>query len=186
MHDATAVLHDTIDSARDVVHETVATVKDAVASTGDMVKSSVASVKESFNLPLQIQWHPWTAVGAAAAAGFALGTMMESRHHGSALHGTSSASSSTHAFKSSFESPPQSSPAADSHHGGGGVPEAIVKHLEPLKGFAIGAAMSVVRNLLGKGLHEDWSKPLFEAIDDITRELGGRPVAKPANEKRGS
>jgi hypothetical protein len=57
----------------------------------------------------------------------------------------------------------------------------IAKHLEPVKAFAIGAAMFSVRNMLGNALHEQWRKPLFEALDDITRELGGRPLTEQAN-----
>ena len=77
VHDATDVLHETIDNAPEVVHETVSTVKGAVASTGDMVKSSVNSVKDTFDVPRQIERHPWGAVGTAAIAGFALGRIGE-------------------------------------------------------------------------------------------------------------
>jgi len=183
MQDATAVLHDTIDSARDVVHETVSTVKSAVTSTGDMVKSSVASVKESFDLPLQIQRHPWAAVGTAVAAGFVVGSLMESSR--TASHSTSDGKDHSYAkpAMSSFASEPAKSSEASHSHGN--ISSAVVKHLEPLKGLAIGAAMSVVRNLVAKGLHEDWSKPVFEAIDEITKELGGRPMAKSGDANKG-
>lgn len=176
MQDATAVLHDTIDSARDVVHETVATVKDAMASTGDLVKSSVTSVKETFDLPLQVDRHPWVAVGTAVAAGFVVGSMMESGHAttNEARKSSSAKEPPTFSKAADFNSNEESQSTPRQSHGN--VPAAIAKHLEPMKGFAIGAAMSVIRNVLAKGLHEEWSKPVFEAIDEITKELGGRPI----------
>ena len=182
MHDANDVLHETIDSAREVVHDTVATVKSTMASTGDMVKSSVTSVKDTFDVPLQVERHPWSAVGTAAIAGFALGSIGETgsrRTSARCENLDTNPKNEPHDIRTdpaSLNSPTE--PSADNRPARN-VSKVIANHLEPLKSFAIGAVMASIQNVLAKGLHEEWRRPLFEAIDDITLELGGRPL-KPA------
>ena len=178
--------------AHEVVHDTVATVKSTVASTGDMVQSSVSSVKDTFDVSLQVERHPWGAVGTAAIAGFALGRLGENgrrtasaRRENLDTHPKNDEPHDIRPDPNSSNSPTKSS--ADDRPPRN-ISNVIAHHLEPLKSLAIGAVMASIEKVLANGLHQEWREPLSKTIDDITFELGGRPlkpVDSPAAEKSG-
>ncbi len=48
--------------------------------------------------------------------------------------------------------------------------------MQKLKGLAIGAAMSVARDLLSQSLPEQLRPHLDEVVNNVTAKLGGEPV----------
>src|SRR5207248_9142807 len=71
---------DTVEGAREAVQETVQSVKEGVRDSVDTVKesvhSSVEAVKGTFDIPLQVDRHPWIMVGGAVALGFTAGCLI--------------------------------------------------------------------------------------------------------------
>ena len=62
---------DTLESQfSEAVTETVASVQETVSNVTDTVQDSVQSVSNAFDLPLQIERHPWLAVGGSVVLGY--------------------------------------------------------------------------------------------------------------------
>ncbi|MBC7819099.1 MAG: hypothetical protein IAG10_19590 [Planctomycetaceae bacterium] len=62
---------DTLESqVSEAVTETVASVQETVSNVTDTVQDSVQSVSNAFDLPLQIERHPWIAFGGSFVLGY--------------------------------------------------------------------------------------------------------------------
>ena len=59
-----------VQSTSTAVSETVASVQETVANVTDTVQESVQSVSNAFDLPLQVERHPWLAVGGSFVLGY--------------------------------------------------------------------------------------------------------------------
>jgi ElaB/YqjD/DUF883 family membrane-anchored ribosome-binding protein len=59
-----------ITAAKETITETVQTVQEAVRGTVSAVESGVSAVEEFFDIPAQIQRHPWGIMGGAVVVGF--------------------------------------------------------------------------------------------------------------------
>src|SRR5947209_18377211 len=74
---------DTVESVKEGVQETVEAVKDTVQETVGNVKDTfddtVETVKGAFNLPRQVERHPWAMLGGAVAVGAVLGVLLRRR-----------------------------------------------------------------------------------------------------------
>src|SRR6266478_1933406 len=70
----------TVDCAREAVAETVTSVKegvrDSVDSVKDTVETSMHAVQDTFDLPAQVDRHPWAVMGGAVAVGFVAGCIL--------------------------------------------------------------------------------------------------------------
>jgi ElaB/YqjD/DUF883 family membrane-anchored ribosome-binding protein len=64
----------------DAVAETVESVRETVTSTAENVQETVESIQEAFDLPKQVQEHPWLAVGGAVLVGYLAHGVLTSRH----------------------------------------------------------------------------------------------------------
>jgi len=60
----------TITAAKETITETVQTVQEAVRGTVTAVESGVSAVEDFFDIPAQIQRHPWGIMGGAVVVGF--------------------------------------------------------------------------------------------------------------------
>jgi len=178
---------DTVETVRDVVQDTVETVKDSMQET-------VHSVKEAFDVPRQVERHPWAMVGGSVVLGYLSGCLLNqvtaAGRPRTAPRGGSPAWPPTASF-----TPPSSGPAL-SHGGNGSATEASSRpaeapawltsladtfhdELTQLKGLAIGAAMGVARDLLAQSVPPHLSGQLTDVINSVTTKLGGEPVRGP-------
>jgi len=174
VHGATNAVHDTVEDAKAAVHETVADVKDAVHHT-------VEDVKGTFDLTHQMQKHPWAMLGGSIVLGF-LGAKLLERADPDPL-------------RNGHWMPPQpwQAPSAADANGNGhrgtkaseepGVLASLTHQFGPeidrLKGMAVGAALSVVRDMIRNALPDPMKPQVAEVMDNITVKLGGTPMRGP-------
>ena len=59
-----------VQSTTTAVSETVASVQETVSNVTDTVQGGVQSVSNAFDLPLQVERHPWFAVGGSFVLGY--------------------------------------------------------------------------------------------------------------------
>jgi len=194
--DTVTTVKETVEAVKETMQETASTMKETVHDTVDSVKESVAdtveSVKESLNLRHQVEAHPWAMLAGAVAVGFVGGRWI--------INMTSPPAAMTAAM--SVPTPPVSPerperaerPAASQHNGHGSkkktyAPAAAAKQetgwwslindqfggeLSKLKGLAIGAAGSVVREMLTSSAPPPLADRLKEVVDSMTEKLGGQ------------
>ncbi len=184
---------DTIAKATTTVGGAIDSLKSHVESTEDTLKSSIQAVREHVNLTHMVGQHPWGMMGGAVAVGYWLGHVLDSsssthEHHESLFETRIDALPSRTDFSSqnaesqgdaSPASPGSSSPASDSQPSTKArLSRVLAPHVTQLQGIAVGSIMSLVRDVLTKSLSPAWSGPVANAIDDLTRELGGKPVER--------
>jgi ElaB/YqjD/DUF883 family membrane-anchored ribosome-binding protein len=186
----------TVDDAREAVAETVQTVKESVQSSVETVKdtvsSSVETVKETLDVRLQVQRHPWAMFGGSVALGFVAGwalnhAMRSSRGSGVSLgfagsaqggfrEEARSAATFTGARPSSTLPAASAPPAPRRPSWLDEVTQTFAPEMKKLKGLAIGAAMSVVRDLVTQSIPEQLRPQLDELVNNVTSKLGGEPM----------
>jgi len=139
-----------------------------VENVKDSVQATVESVKETFNIPKQVERHPWPLFGGAVALGYFAGCMLGK-------------SSSTAA-----ESPAAVEQPPTRNGGGNGRSKratatkedrgAIGSVLQSLKELAIGTLMGVGRDMLVNAAPSNLAPDLARVMDDMTTTLGGKPL----------
>jgi hypothetical protein len=185
---------ETVEGAREAVAETVDSVKigvkDSVETVKDTVQTSVHAVQETFDLPRQVERHPWAMFGGAVALGFAAGYIVN-------RSGTSACSSALSTgtvaappapttgrrpLPSTYEVPAQRAPAVAEESWATHVTKLFGPELHKLKGMAVGALMGVVREMIADPLPEPMRPQVKDVVDSITTKLGGEPVTTEAVE----
>lgn len=168
-------VRETVSGASETVTSTVEGVKDVV----DTVSETVASVTETFNLAKQIEDHPWAALGIALAAGFAAGQLLGG-----------SAPAATPAPAPQPPPQPQAPPAAASPsepaERNGFLPSldslmpnlggAMQTAISGVGALSVGTLMGVVREVAVNGLPQEWKQELSRVVDQMTTQLGGKPI----------
>jgi len=173
---------DSVQGTTDAVQETVANVKDAVHDT-------VAGVKDLFDLPLQMQRHPWLIMGGSIAVGYFGGYLLLRRRGPDR--------------RTVQESPPSAPPVDSwtSRQPNGvvkepryveeasepGRPSAVSSRFVPeiakLEGLVIGTLLSVVRDMMADSVPEPMKAQFGDVMDSFTAKLGGEPVQGPVAER---
>ena len=187
----TETVENLTESVKEKVQDTVETVKQTVSST---VEDTVATVKRTFDIPYQVQQHPWAIAGCSLAAGLAAGYFLAgrrglaSRAYDSARHarrpdvgpgypqpaaGNYQPSGNYQPAASSYQ-PPRAEP---------GQPGVLSRMLAPfeseinkVKETAVGALMGVVRDFLKRSLPPTLAANVDEIMNSATRKVGGAPV----------
>jgi len=198
---------DTVASVKDTISDTVETVKESIqgtvkAVTGtvgdtvetvtDSVHSAVDSVKEFFNVPHQVERHPWLMMGGSVLLGYLGGrlltprrsryteeapaTLVEAAYHPSAafMHGAE-------AYRP--PEPRREEPAAPSED----KKEGLLSHLNErfggelgkLKGMAIGTLLGAARDMVSQWVPETLKGDVTEMVNGFTSKLGGRVINGP-------
>jgi ElaB/YqjD/DUF883 family membrane-anchored ribosome-binding protein len=200
---ATLSVTETVQTATATVAETVDTVKDAVQGTVESVRSSlegtVETVKGAFDLNAHVDKHPWPMLIGAFAAGYVGGQLLSgSRTRASTAYaarynsafrqpvpaGYSRSEIPNGRFAAATPAPAIKGFAANSHantmDGLNGVKTLLRDTLSPeidkLKGLAIGAGLSFVRDLIGQAVPPEFRTEVAGVIDGFTEKLGGKPV----------
>ena len=139
----------------------------AVTESAEMVKhavhDTVNGVKNTLNLPLQMQRHPWVFVGSAVCLGY-FGARLLSRS------GAAQAAANACAFDSK---------AVNGDPGRGwltDVKKQFTPEIAKLKGFAISGLLTAIRDVITESAPPATQTALADAIDGITVKLGREPT----------
>jgi ElaB/YqjD/DUF883 family membrane-anchored ribosome-binding protein len=192
-----SALTDKLETLEEQVRETVQSAKATVEGTIENVKSSVQetvrTVKRTFDLPYQVDRHPWAMMGGSFLAGLALGKWLEGQpslardypsYGGAFSEGPPRPAVSEAApryepdfNRSAAYSPPAAAPPSKPGVLGGLLHQ-FEDEIEQVKGVAIGALMGVVRDLAKQSLPK-LAPQIDEVMNSATSKVGGRPVAGP-------
>ncbi len=183
IEEATEAVSDTVETVKETVAETIGTVKETVTDTVGTVKNTVAStveaVRETLDLKAQVQQHPWLMVGGSFAVGFLGGCFLGPKRPGeAALWSPSEAAAEPESL-----STPTWSPLSSREFETRGAPRrpglwdqllsAFGSEFDKLKGMAIGAIGSAVRDVVTESLPEQFKPRVTDIIQDFTAKLGG-------------
>jgi ElaB/YqjD/DUF883 family membrane-anchored ribosome-binding protein len=158
VENAASTVTETVDAIKETVHDTVASVQEGV-------KGSVDSVKDIFDIPAQVERRPWLMVGGAVAVGYVVGTMLPKGQ--SQDVGQPQRAAPVRAFPAVAEAPP-AEPAK---------PSIWAPEIAKVKGLALGLLFGAARELLVSSLPEHLGEQLKEVMDNVTRKVGGEPLA---------
>lgn len=165
----------TVEGTTQSVTETVQTVQEAVQDTvstvSESVQDTVDSVKRTFDIPEQVQKHPWLALGGAVAVGFVGGRLLEG-----VLDGGPRAPASN-----GYASP---APVATSYSGNGHAPPRAPSLMETLAGplvkqiqdLALGVLAGVAKDMVLNHSPENLKPQLTEMADNLSQALGVKPI----------
>jgi ElaB/YqjD/DUF883 family membrane-anchored ribosome-binding protein len=174
-------VEETVEKATEKVSETVEnvteTVRDTVETVKETVHETIETVKSTFDLSHQVDQHPWLMFGGAVAVGYVGGRLLSRLEEPPAAGWTSRSEANdvgNRAGASLAGAGPQQASATSQWLG-----EMVQKfrpEIDELKGLAIGAALSVVRDLLTRSLPEQTRQPVGQVIDNVATKLGGKPI----------
>jgi len=182
---------DTIGSVRETVESTIDTVKEKVQDTVESVtagvEQTVSTVKRTFDVPYQVQRHPWAMAGCSLLTGAALGYFLTGRRHG---HGHGGGYYREPARPAPHPEPQRSyQPAASNFapaQSGPAQPGMLSRLIAPfeseinkVKETAVGAMMGMLRDVLKRSLPPTLAANVDEIMDSATRKAGGEPVRGP-------
>jgi len=192
MEETRANLANKLEALETQVRETVSGASEAVTSTVEGVKEvvetvsdTVGSVTETFNIPKQIEEHPWPAVGIAIATGFFAAHLLGGSRHVVVPAPAPAPQPQPQPEHQPASAPPPQQAAASDHTGGilpslesllpdmSGVMDTALKGVSSL---AIGTLMGVVREVAANGLPQEWKGELTKLIDQLTTQMGGKTL----------
>jgi len=190
---------DTVDAVKDSVQGTVGTVKDTVdavrgaasnaaegvretfsnAAEGvrQGLQSATETLRDTFDLPAQVDRHPWLMMGGAVAVGFAVGKLMDFAPD--AMEAVQGAADSTGRLAESFTSSAGSAASAAASTAGGlwsSLEKAFGPEMNKVKEMALGALVGIARDMAVQAAPPTMSRQVGELFDSFTSKLGGKPV----------
>lgn len=171
---------ETMQGATSAVTETVEKAKEAVQDT-------VETVKETFNVRRQVEHHPWLMFGGSVALGYLGGRLLNRREpssvgfHGSALYGNGwGGKRHGDAMQEAVRAAPATEslrPAEERENWLGAVVQRFEPEIDRLKGLAVGAVLSLVRDMVASSAPSQLRPQLTEVMNNITTKMGGQPLA---------
>jgi ElaB/YqjD/DUF883 family membrane-anchored ribosome-binding protein len=192
---------ETVESVKETIQETVATVTDTVHDTLGAVKHGVAetveSVKSFFDIPHQVDRHPWLMMGGSVLLGFLGGRLLLPRRRTDeqASSFTPSESSYTPSFESSNA---PTAPAARSYESARAQEESRETEAEPhkegwvsrlterfggeinkVKELALGTLGGVARDMISKWVPDTLRPEVTDVVNKFTQDLGGKVIEGP-------
>jgi ElaB/YqjD/DUF883 family membrane-anchored ribosome-binding protein len=182
-----AEVRDTVQTARATVEQTIESVKDTVHGTVD-------SVKQTFDVRHHVEAHPWGMFGGSVLAGLAIGWLLPGRprperwmvHRAADSARPNGKPTESLASSEATERWPRDLKAEAS---GPGLLERLADQfgdeIEKVKGIAIGAAVSALRDLAKQQL-PSLAPQIDEVMNSATTKLGGEPIRGPLFENAGA
>jgi ElaB/YqjD/DUF883 family membrane-anchored ribosome-binding protein len=168
-----AAMADKLESLENRMIGTVQSAKDTVENSIQSAKDTVASVKQTFDIPHQVEQRPWTMVGGCFLAGLALGCLVP-RGRRQSSNAPSAPSANGHAATPRLPAEPPSQL---------GVLEPFREEIDKVKGIAIGYVMGLVRDSIKESVPQ-MADNIDELMDGITTKLGGEPLAAHSSDAR--
>jgi hypothetical protein len=165
-----AGLSEKFGSLEQQVADTVHGATNAAAQTADIVKDvvhvTVATVKETLDVRLQVDRHPWVMMGGSMALGLVGGYLLFRRH------------ATPHAANGRNPPAPLDTSRISELRKGD------VKDCQPVSGaeiaklkeLAIGTILGLMRDMITQSAPEPMKPGLAYVMDDITAKLGGEPI----------
>ena len=134
-----------VQSTSTAVSETVASVQETVSNVTDTVQESVQSVSNAFDLPLQVERHPWLAVGGSFVLGYLTCELLNAPPKEFEDDPRTES-------RPSFSSVPSQN--GDGHHAIERAQEASSKSLvwAEMRGMLTGALMGAVSTMISRGV----------------------------------
>jgi len=198
------------DTVRETVEETVNSVKESVQETVNSVKETVSdsvhAVQDFFNVPRQVDRHPWAMMAGSVGLGYVLGTYLGAPAH-SGVFSNRRASPSSYAgpSKQAFVSGSGQSRGGNGHHreaessglasgmasaassamsgamaAAPGLLGTLFRQFEPeinrLKGMAIGMVMDNVRDMVLRSVPPHLTEPVNDLLNSVTEKVGGQSL----------
>ena len=189
MDDSPEVIRQQMEETRASLSEKLETLEQQVVGTVQDARQAVAGtvqgVKDAFDLKLQVQRHPWPMLAGSVAVGFVAGDVVE-RMIPEARRSTAPAdlhpqrwptigNGSASERPLAEEPPPQAETHAKSDwlHS---LAQEFGPEISKLKGLAVGAAMSVLREMTAQSVPPPLKTQVADVFDNITVKLGGEPI----------
>jgi ElaB/YqjD/DUF883 family membrane-anchored ribosome-binding protein len=194
---------ETVSTVTDTVQHTVVAVKDTVEGTVDAVKgtveSTVRSVRHFFDVPRQVDRHPWLMLGGSVVLGFLGGRMLLPRRAPAALPPPSPAPEPPPVapFKPYYTPAAEAAEAArarqepqeraeereeepEAHEGLlNRLGEKFGDEIKQAKGLALGTLLGVARDMVVQWMPDPLKQDVKSVIDKFTADLGGKVFEKP-------
>jgi len=188
---------DTVETVKQTVGDTVETVKHAVEDTVNSMKTSVQesihAVGEAFSIKHHVENHPWPMMAGAVAVGFVGGYMMFNRSENQRAEDkfrrlASSQGRPPEQQYGAYEPSPSAMPAAPRRASNGSMRDmrgssssnAFQEWLRPatqqLQSLAIGAALSVLRDVITRAVPKPMEGQITEMVNGLTSSLGGQVI----------
>jgi len=185
-------VRETVSGASETVTSTVEGVKDVV----ETVSETVSSVTDTLNISKQVEEHPWAALGIAIAAGFVASQLFGGSSPAPAAQPPPQPpqplpnlepipAPAAHTQPATFSTPP-AQPKEQSEGIAGMLPSlesllpdmsgAIQTAITGVSSLAVGTLMGVVREVAVNGLPAEWQQELTRVVDQMTTQLGGKPL----------
>jgi F0F1-type ATP synthase assembly protein I len=181
MAETRASLAEKLDSLQNRVEHSVESAQSSVEHTVNLVKDTVDetldSVKRTFDLPYQVERHPWTMMGLSVLAGYTLGCLAPRKCTSFAKAEENGAAWADRSPMHLAAQPHTPRPVpADGSTPPVSVLDRFGDEVDKLKGIAIGAALGWIRDHLMESL-PTVSDQLADVVDSATRKLGAEPLA---------
>jgi len=192
---------DTVASVTSAVETTVETVKskveDTVQAVTSGVETTVETVKRTFDIPYQVDRHPWAMAGGSLLAGLAAGFLIGRPRRSfvrrpawaeaparaaelpAAGRETDVRVASAYTAPESERYPPAGfQPEREEHRPGllRSLLTSFEPELEKVKQAAIGTLMAAARDYLERTVPPPLAGNVAEILDSVTRKMGGEPI----------
>jgi prophage DNA circulation protein len=175
---------DTVEGAVEGVQGTVDAVKGGVANAAEGVRETLSnaaeSVRDAFDLPAQVDRHPWLMMGGAVAVGFVAGKLLD--YGPEAMEAMQSAAESGGRLAESITTTAgHAASAAGTAASAAGNWLGALEHmfgpeLAKVKELALGALLGMARDAAVQAAPEPMRRQVGEIFDSFTSKLGGRPI----------
>lgn len=157
------------------VEKSKAAVSATVSTVNDTVHQGVEAVKDAIDVRSHVDQNPWMMVSGSVALGFVLGSLFPTMKGSKIQH-------SGYSISEEFQSTGQGCVE-------GSTDDPSVLHaLEPafitLRGLALGAMVSTVREVIGDKLPPSIGEHVMEILDSVTNKLSAKPSLGNTNRSR--
>jgi len=177
----------TVETVAGTVTDTVETVSDTVQSVTETVQETVETVRDMFDLPGQVEKHPWAMFGGAVALGYFAGWMTRPSRPApspapmSVAPPPAAAQTSANRLQDYWKE--EQSAAGESRPQEGqssnwwdGLMRTFGPTFDKVKGLALGATLGLARDVVSGSMGSNLSSKVQEVFDDLTNRLGGTRV----------
>jgi ElaB/YqjD/DUF883 family membrane-anchored ribosome-binding protein len=173
----------TVANARSTVEETIQTARSSVEETIQAVRSTVTEtvhqVKKTFDLPYQVERHPWAMFGGSLVAGYLTGSLLPKASSLRNGHVAPPVTRQAMPIAPSLLEPSRGETAVRPQPSWfSKVLHQFEEEIEQAKELAIGAAVGVVRDLAKQALPQ-FSDQIHELMAHTATKLGGKPIEQP-------